>query len=139
MIRGSLGALRSLAPFLLAASAVACESEALNPVVPERVEVTQTFAGTLRPNGAETFPFSSQFGLVTATLLNLAPDSSLMVGLSLGTWDGVACAIVLANDKATQGIPVTGTVNASGNLCVRVYDVGTVTELTTYEVRVVHF
>ena len=51
----------------------------------------------------------------------------------------MACAVVLANDKATQGITITGTVNTIGNLCVRVYDVGTVSEPQTYEVRVVHF
>jgi hypothetical protein len=139
MIPVSTGGLRWLAILLFAASAAACEDDITTPISPDRVAVTETFAGTLTPNDAETFPFASQSGLVTATLLNLAPDSTVTLGLSLGTWNGLTCAIVLANDKATQGVAITGTVNALGNLCVRVYDVGTLVEPLTYEVRVVHY
>ena len=142
MIHVSTSGLRWLAILLVAVSAVfaaACEDDVITPTPPERVPVTETFAGTLTPNDAETFPFASQSGLVTATLLNLAPDSTIVLGLSLGTWNGLTCSIVLANDKATQGVAITGTVNALGNLCVRVYDVGTLAEPLTYEVRVVHY
>jgi hypothetical protein len=139
MIQVSTSGLRWLAILLFAASAAACEDDVLPPSTIERVPVTETFAGTLTPNDAETFPFASQSGIVTATLLNLAPDSTIMLGLSLGTWNGLTCAIVLANDKATQGVAITGTVNSIGNLCVRVYDVGALVEPLTYEVRVVHY
>lgn len=124
---------------LFAVFAAACEDDVLPPTAPDRVAVTETFAGTLLPNDAETFPFASQSGIVTATLLNIAPDSTVIMGLSLGTWNGLTCAIVLANDKATQGVAITGTVNSIGNLCVRVYDVGSLVEPLTYEVRVVHY
>jgi hypothetical protein len=139
MIRVSTGGLRWLALLLVAASAVACDDDPIAPTPPERVSVTETFAGTLAPNDAETFPFSSQSGLVTATLLNLAPDNTVILGLSLGTWNGLTCAVVLANDKATEGVGITGTVNSTGNLCVRVYDVGALVGPLSYEVRVVHF
>src|SRR5262245_35329112 len=139
MIRVSSRAYRWLAPLLFAGLAAACDDDALPVVAPDRVTVTETFAGTLTPNDGETFPFASQFGIVTATLLTIAPDNTLTLGLSLGTWNGLTCAVVLANDKAAVGITVTGTVNTIGNLCVRVYDVGTVSEPLTYEVRVVHY
>jgi hypothetical protein len=139
MIQLSTSGLRWLAILLFAAAAAACEDDITTPIAPDRVAVTETFAGTLAPNDAETFPFASQSGIVTATLLNLAPDKSVILGLSLGTWNGLTCAIVLANDKAMEGVAITGTVNALGNLCVRVYDVGALVEPLTYEVRVVHF
>lgn len=139
MIRVSTSGLRWLAILLFAGATAACESDVILPSPPDRVAVTETFAGTLTPNDAETFPFPSQSGIVTATLMNLVPDSTMTLGLSLGTWNGLSCAIVLANDKATQGITITGSVNSIGNLCVRVYDVGALTDPLTYEIRVVHF
>jgi hypothetical protein len=139
MIRVSISGLRWLAILVFAVSAAACDDDVIAPTPPERVAVTETFAGILSPNDAETFPFASQSGIVTATLLNLAPDSTVTLGLSLGTWNGLACAIVLANDKATQGVAITGSVNTIGNLCVRVYDVGALAQPLSYEVRVVHY
>ena len=108
-----------------------------NPPVP----VTETFTGTVNQNGAQTHTFSSSAsGTVTATLTTLGPDSALIIGLALGTWNGNVCQIVLPKDNATQGSVITGGVSALGNLCVRIYDVGNVTaaEPATYEITVVH-
>ena len=101
--------------------------------------VTETFSGDLGRNGARTHNFStSASGSVTATLTTLAPDSALVIGFSLGTWNGSFCNIVLANDAATQGTVVSGGVSSFGSLCVRIYDVGNVTEQVSYEITVVH-
>lgn len=140
MIRRSPRGLRGLALLsFLAATTATCGNDATTPTAPDPVAVTVSFSGTLTPNDAETHPFDSQRGTVTATLLSVAPDSTAVVGFSLGTWNGLSCAVVLANDKATQGVSIVGTVNSTGNLCVRIYDVGTIAEPLTYEVRVVHF
>src|SRR5262245_56945884 len=139
MIRMPTRGLRWLAPLLFAGLVAGCDDDTITPIAPDRVSVTETFGGILLPNDAETFPFTSSFGTVTATLLNLSPDNTIMLGLSLGTWNGLSCAVVLANDKATQGITLTGTVNSTGNLCMRVYDIGALSEALNYEVRVVHF
>jgi hypothetical protein len=117
----------------------ACSEDVTTPTQPEPVSVTETFSGTLTPNKAESWPFSSSRGTVAATLTTVSPDNTQIVGLSLGTWNGLSCAIVLANDKATQGSTITGSVNGTGSLCVRLYDVGTIGDPITYEVRVVHF
>ena len=61
------------------------------------------------------------------------------VGLSIGTWNGVACQIVLANDNAASGASVTGTATVTGNYCVRVYDVGKLTQAAGYQITVTHF
>ena len=122
-------------------AAAACGDNATTPITPDPVSVTETFAGTLTPNDAENFPFSSQRGTVTATLLSIVPDpdSTATLGFSLGTWNGLSCAVVLANDKAVSGTSIIGTVNGTGSLCVRMFDIGTITEPLAFEVRVVHF
>ena len=100
--------------------------------------VTDTFSGTLTHNGASSYAFSvSAAGLVYATLTSVA-DSTTLVGLSLGTWTGTSCTVVLSNDQAVQGTTVTGSVTGIGTLCARVYDVGKVGNPLDYQVTVVH-
>jgi hypothetical protein len=110
------------------------------PTEPTTPTATETFSGAVNRNGAVTHTFTvSRSGLLTATLTTLAPDSTLVVGISLGTWNGTTCQIVLANDRATQGSVVTGNGGSAGNFCVRIYDVGNVAETVEYTVTVVHF
>jgi hypothetical protein len=126
----------------LALGAAGCDSDepptSTTPTTPT-VPVTETFGGSLNTNGGLSFSFqATAAGVVTATLKTVSPDNAIEIGLALGTWNGVTCQIVLANDKAKQAITVTGNVSTAGALCVRVYDVGQVTQLTTVEVVVVH-
>lgn len=95
------------------------------------------FTGTLKVNGAATYPFTATTGgTITATLTTAAPDAG--IGLSLGTWNGSACQIVIANDNATQAVAISGTVTAASSLCVRVYDVGKLTAPVDFTVTIVH-
>lgn len=100
--------------------------------------VTDTFSGTLTRNGASSFAFSvSARGVILATLTSLA-DSTAVVGLSLGTWSGSSCTVVLSNDQAVQGASITGAASGVGTLCARVYDVGKSTTPLDYQITVVH-
>jgi len=125
----------------LAFSAVACGKDTATTTTPTTTTatVTDTFAGTLTANGAASYSFTTATsGNVTATIASLTPDSTLIVGLGLGTWNGNACQIVLAKDQATQFSYVVGQASSAGSLCVRIYDVGRVIDPTTYEVQVNH-
>ena len=126
----------------LAAAAAACggEDAPTTPTAPTApTSVSVTFNGTVSRNGANTHPFTTDGGTVTATISVLSPDSAAIVGLVLGTWNGVSCQTVIANDRATQGTPVIGTASGSGDLCVRLYDAtGELAGPTEYEVQVVH-
>ena len=118
----------------------ACDDETPTSPTPTPVNVTETFTGTIGANGAQTHQFSTvSSGTVTATLKTITPDAALVVGFSLGNWNGSACQIVLSNDAATVNAILTGTVSAAGNLCLRVSDVGNIS-LTpaAYTVEVVH-
>lgn len=120
--------------------ASACGNDPVaTPTTPTPDPITETFAGTITPNGAATHTFSSSAaGSVSATLVAVGPDSAIVIGFSLGTWNGTACTTVIANDTATQSAVIIGNVTQAGQLCMRIYDVGRFTEPVTYEVTVVH-
>ena len=121
--------------------AVACEGDIANfPTTPDPVTVTETFTGTLNINGAATHAFVTfATGAVTATLTSLGENPPAAIGLSLGTMSGSTCSLVLTNDKAVVTSIVTGTVTTlGGSLCVRIYDVGSLTAPVPYEIRVEH-
>lgn len=111
------------------------------PTAPAPQTFTEVFNGTLTPNGASSHSFIAQgSGTVSVSLTTVAPDSTLPIGIALGTWTGTACQIVIANDRALQGTVLNGAVGSAGSLCVRAYDIGTVAAdaPVTYEFTVVH-
>lgn len=123
--------------------AAGCGNNAQTPTTPTETvtTVTDTFTGTLTRNGATSHPFpvvSAAGGDVTASLKALSPDGAAVVGMSLGTWNGTACQAVLSNDRATVASALLGRATSAGTLCVRIFDVGTLTEPQDYEVEVVH-
>src|SRR3954465_16078295 len=88
---------------------------------------TETFTGTLSQNGAFTHIFTIlTLGSVTVTITNLAPNTSQIVGLSLGVWTGATCSTSpqtggSASDVASVGTTITLNATAAGNLCARLY------------------
>ncbi|MDR1989895.1 MAG: hypothetical protein LBQ09_06650 [Acidobacteriaceae bacterium] len=97
--------------------------------------------GVLNINGAQTYDFSIVGpGTISATITALAPTpadgSSIIVGLALGTWNGTGCALALTNDSATLGSNVNGTASAAGSFCVRIYDIGQLTDTVNYRISV---
>ena len=125
----------------LALAAGACTDDDPLPSTPSPTPIVDTFAGTLTRNGGVTEPFSvNASGDVRAAISKLEPDATVIVGLSIGTWNGAACQTVISNDNATQGTAVVGTADRQGRLCVRIYDArGTLPEPTSYEISVTHF
>jgi hypothetical protein len=141
--------LRVLILIPVAGIASACgssNSSSTTPIGPSLPTVlTETFSGTLTHNAAYTHPFSvTAGGNVTVFLISSAnaansTDNQIPLGVSLGTWNGASCAIVIANDNVSPGSSITGTATAAGNLCVRVYDVGFVPSSSdNYELLVDH-
>ncbi len=137
--------MRRLIPGLLMLGllATACSDDTPTtptPTPPTTPPITEPlFTGTLRTNGAAVYPFTATAGgTITATLTTLAPDATVGIGLSIGTWTGSACQIVIANDNAAQAAVVTGTVTAASSLCVRIYDVGKLTAPADFTVTIVH-
>jgi hypothetical protein len=123
--------------FALSAACGGSTTTTPTPVTP--VTVTDTFAGTLNANGAFSYQFTTAAsGTVTATIATLAPNSTLIVGIALGTFSQNACQIVLSKDSATQSSFIVGQASQANTYCVRIYDVGNVVDPATYELQVNH-
>jgi hypothetical protein len=104
------------------------------------IQITEAFSGTLAVKGGTTFTFAAAgSGSVTAMLKTVSPDSTVLLGLALGTWNGTSCQVVIANDAAAANVTITGAASAAGNLCVRAYDIGKLTQTENIEVTVTHF
>jgi hypothetical protein len=96
----------------------------------------------LEINGAATQPFNATaLGRVTLTIkaLDPNPDLAVRISMALGTWNGQACQIIIANDSAGLGTVIYGVPTAAGRLCVRVSDAGNLTEPVAFDVTISHF
>ena len=120
--------------------AAGCDNDPDTPETPTTPDpVTTTFTGTINVNGARTHTFTvARSGVVTATLTTVTPDATIQVGFGLGTFNGSNCQITLPKDDAVQGNAVTGVANTAGTLCLRIYDVGKMTESLGYTFTVSH-
>ena len=143
-------------PVLVAALAAAgCSDDPItNPDQTPPTQVTETYTGTLTVNGAISHPIVVQTaGNVVATLTTLDPSTVVVngeehpaeVGLSMGTFNGIACNVgapTLSNDRTKVGVSLTGTATATGNYCIRIYDSGgdyRIKQATAYELTVTHY
>ena len=127
---------------LMALGTTACDSgddtTPTTPTIPTP-NVTETFAGSININGAAMFTFpTTAAGTVNATLRALTPVSTIQVSLAMGTWNGVSCLVGQVTDRVSQGGSITGSVSGAGTLCVRISDIGQLTEQTGFEIVVVH-
>jgi len=122
-------------------AAAGCDSGSQNPITPTPpvIPVTDTFTGSINVNGAMTFTFAAAgAGSLSATLTSLTPDTTVQVGFLMGVWNGTTCQATLANDASFQGTVILGQVNGIGTLCARIFDVGKLTDSTSFEITVVH-
>jgi hypothetical protein len=129
-----------IAALLLVVSACGGDNNGDLPTTPPPTDVTEAFQGVIALNGAVTHPFTvTNPSVITAQLVSLSPDSTLVVGLALGTWNGSICQIVRANDQTKQGDVVDGATNTPGDFCVRIYDAnGTIAQAQAYLIHVFH-
>ncbi len=133
-IRGGL----VLAGLCVALTAWACNTKDpfLIPTEPTN-PITEVFSGTLNPASAVVHPFSAfGRGTVTLTLTEMNPVTT--VGMNLGTWNGTSCFVAVANEASTAGTILIGKIIGAGSVCIRVYDVGNVTDPVAYTLSVVH-
>jgi hypothetical protein len=119
-----------------------CDGEINNlPTTPDPVIVTETFTGDLNINGAATHNvFTAATGAVSATLTSLGDAPPAKIGFSMGTLGTTGvCTTVITNDSAVVSSSLVGTVaTLAGSLCVRVYDVGSLTGTVPYTFTVTH-
>ena len=125
----------------LAALVIGCGSSNNTniPTQPTPVTITQSFSDTLNINGARTHSFTvERAGTVSAQVKALS-DQAATLGVSLGTFNGVSCAIIISNTAAVLNTTVTGTAQSSGQFCVWINDVGKLAAGLDYTVDVTHY
>ena len=120
--------------------AAGCGDDAA-PTTPEPpAQINETFLGTINPLGADMHFFTTQqTGQATATIDSLAPDSAARVTFMFGTWNGQYCTVTFVTDEATTGTRFIGNASGPGAFCVRISDIGKITEPATYSITVSHF
>jgi hypothetical protein len=127
---------------LLAASFIGCGSNDTTddvPTQPTPVTIVQSFSDSLNINGARTHSFTvDRAGTVSAQVKALS-DQAATLGVSLGTFNGVTCAIIISNTAAVLNTTVTGTAQSTGQFCVWVNDVGKLTAGLDYTIDVTHY
>jgi hypothetical protein len=132
--------LRALPLLLAALVAGACGDDPVQgPSQPDPVQITETYPGTLTVNGASVHVFTvDRPGGVTAQVTELS-QAGLTFGLSLGSWSGIACQLIVVSAAAREGDLIAGTAQTVGDFCVYINDNGTLTAPADYTVRVTHF
>jgi len=137
--QGGLAALIALGSLTAGACNDDSTTTPTTPTTPTPVTTTETFTGSLTVNGAATHVFSvTVAGTVTAQITAVDPSSAQVFGLSMGTWNGASCQIIIANDAAVLNSIVTGQATAATALCARVYDVGKLADPLSYTLTVIH-
>jgi hypothetical protein len=100
----------------------------------------ETFSGTIKPQGFDTHTFSvSKTGEISIKITALAPLDTVSVGVIWGQASSAGtCVAAIQSNIANINVPaITGQI-FSGNYCVVVYDLGTLTAEETYSVLVSH-
>ena len=107
---------------------------------PAATSTTDTFNGTLAPNGALVFTFSvATAGTVAITLASVSPATTSPLGLGVGPSSNGSCTIA----NSTSGAMAAGSAQLSatenpGTYCVKVSDAGGLTTTSTVTVTVTH-
>jgi hypothetical protein len=129
----------ALLPLALLTAGCGSSSDTTLPTAPTPTVITETFEGNLTVNGATSYPFVvATPSTLTATLVTVAAGTDVVVGMSLGTWNGEDCTVVITNDAAVQGKTVVGVAQTAGNFCVRIFAPTTLAAPTGYQVTVTH-
>jgi hypothetical protein len=120
-------------------SLAACGGTTQDATPAPTTTITDPFSGAINKNGSVTFNFTvTAPGTITVTLTSLAPISTLAVGMILGTWDGSVCTAALSDDNSKVNDQLVGTTATGGAFCVRVYDVGNLTDTEQIAITVAH-
>ena len=129
--------------FLLLAvvmSAAACTNPFSTAPSPAGSTTTDTFNGSLAPNGAIVFTFTvTAAGSVGVTLTSVSPSTTSALGLGVGPSSNGTCSVTNSTSSAVAGATAQLTVTEnSGTYCVRVSDAGTLPTVSTVTVTVSH-
>ena len=112
-----------------------------SPTTPSSTtSTTDTFNGTLAPNGSLVFTFSvTTAGSVAITLTAVSPATTASLGLGVGPSSNGNCTIANSTSGAiAAGSPQLSAMENPGSYCVKVSDAGSLTATSTVTVTAAH-
>jgi len=112
-----------------------------NPTTPSTdTSTTDTFTGTLTPNGSLVFTFSvATAGSVAVTLTSVSPATTGPLRLGVGPSSSGNCTIANSTSGAmASGNPQLSAMENPGTYCVKVSDAGSLMSTSTVTVTVTH-
>ena len=123
---------------LIAAVTTGCGTETV-PTAPT-LETSFTYATSITPNGAAARTFSTyDTGSITATLTSVTPAVPLGLGIGIPRSDGGGCLLTTSVEAASSSTPqLVLSADSASTYCVKVFDVGRVTERAEFSVTVTH-
>ena len=134
---------RLAATTVMVLSSLACGGSAANPIEPAPVyeQKTETYTGTLNTGSGAAFDFTvTNPGNIVAKITELAPVSTLTMGLSLGFWDATTslCSQDISG-SVTLNTTMSGQPPGPAQYCVGIYDVGNIQTATSFTIVVTHY
>ena len=108
------------------------------PTLPT-VPTTISFTNSLYPGGSVWRSIAvSENAKVTVQFVSILPQTTIATRVSFGTFDGTNCNLTQSVDtvSSSDDPQISVDVNA-GNYCVRVADIGQVTQIATFSVTIV--
>jgi hypothetical protein len=140
-MRGARKLIRLMAVATVVVSS-AC-NDAASPTAPSPAmsPVTVVYDSQLYPRGAASRTLSvTQSGDVVVTLTSVRPDASVALGVGLGIprADGGGCHLSHSVIAASGASPQLSATVDSGTYCVKVFDLGTLTDAVSFSITIVH-
>ncbi len=129
-----------LLPLALLAAGCGSSNSATTTTPTTSGHTVQTFNGTLQPSGSDTYNFTTGLsGEITVTLTNAGPPTNVTLGLGVGTPNGSACTLILAQSVTAANIAQIASPADPGSYCISVFDTGSLTAPVNYTVVLSHF
>jgi hypothetical protein len=135
---------RLTAALIIVSSSFGCGGGAGgSPTEPAPVfeQKTETYAGTLKVNegAAYHFPVINP-GNIVARITQLAPVSTVTMGLSLGFWDDATtlCSQEI-KDAVALNVALSGSPSGPDEYCVGIFDVGNLQAPIEFTIVVTHY
>ena len=143
----------ALGSIFLAVAGTACKKN--NPVIPDPVEVTENFTGTIQPGGSSSHSFAvnyafafSDAAFTVQSLKSVADgsDKNITIGVGYGTINVGVCTrnSAVSNPSVSVNTEISTTAGTFFNSiwCIQIFDnpaAPTVTEPLTYTLKLRHF
>ena len=138
----AFAAARSVGVCVTLLGGIACGATTPTEPAPVLQLKTETFAGAVITGGTTAFPFTVvNPGEIRVAITQLAPVSTLTMGIAMGFWDATTstCAQQLKADTATVNVAYTATPDSPGDYCAAIYDTGNVQVSSDFTLTVTHY